>query len=236
MRRKVRSQSGDDRLRLRAAERRGFSAFTPGRRRAVAAGLIALGVLVASRSLHHTDGPRGTGRQRTVRTTRRTWSTREFLDTCQSRLVAARAEVALHPGDGGAHLRLAILELRHAFLLAVVASETTPDPNAADARRQEFVRRDPAGAMAAVDRSAAAALQRSLDTSARRQAVRLLADVRAIRGDARGEVLALEEATRLAPADAGLWARRAAAHARARQFSRAEAAMSQAQRLGQQCN
>src|SRR3712207_3885159 len=101
----------------------------------LAAGLIALGALGAGRLLVHGATPRGSG------TMRRSLTARELLQPCRARLTAARAEVARHPGDGRAHLRLAILELRHAFLLALVASETVSDPTAADARRQEFVRR-----------------------------------------------------------------------------------------------
>lgn len=165
----------------------------------------------------------------------------EALAYCERGLAAAREQAARRPYDPCAHLRVASLETRRGSLLALAAYERARRPHCMDddleypVWRAHFLRTDPDGSLTRAERAARAALRAERDpraeplpVEARREAFLLLAAARKGLGDPLGEARALAAAVRYEPHQAELWLRLADAYARARRFSRAEAAMARA--------
>jgi hypothetical protein len=164
----------------------------------------------------------------------------ELLHACEQRLQEARSEAAQRPDDGRMLLRVAQQETRRADLLARADYEAgrpgdkpldEDDQARRQQHRQQFLRTDPDGALSRATQRLQSALRAGLDPLARRQALELLAATRAGLGDYRGEVAALARAVRFEPDEAPLWMRLAEACARARQFTRANAARERARQL-----
>jgi predicted Zn-dependent protease len=181
----------------------------------------------------------------------------EALADCEAKLAQARATAAARPEDPTSHLRVAGLETHRSSLLALMTYERQRNPQAMDGDteyprwRSQYLRQDPDRTLTRAARAAEAALRadgsaagrrsvpgpaagsragRPLPLQARREAYLLLATAHKELGNPSAEVRALEAAARQEPHRSDLWLRLASAYARARRFSRAEAAMTRALR------
>lgn len=168
-------------------------------------------------------------------------SLEEALSYCEQGLVRARAAAAAHPRDPRLHLRVAGMETRRCSTLALLVYERSRGPRQPDGDteyprwRADYLRQDPQHALTRAADAARSALHADgtgkgapLPPGARREAYLLLAAAHKSLANPKAEAHALAAAASREPERIELWLRLADAYARARRFSRAEAAMARA--------
>jgi hypothetical protein len=155
---------------------------------------------------------------------------RSLLDHSAVRLAEARAVLAQRSGDGGAALRVAMLEHGRALLLAVVAYQeyqkvqgAPPDTFGPEYPRWQecFLRTDPGGCLTRATVAARTALKAALPPRVQRDALFVLSAARMALGDFAGGAAALKEAVRREPENHCLWLKLAQAYNVGRHWAQA---------------